>query len=49
VLLALAGAAAKAVGGLLALALVRPRRRVIPRGWLLASSAAASRPEDRFR
>jgi uncharacterized protein DUF3995 len=42
VLLALAAAVAKAVGGLLALALVRPFRRVIPRGWLLAGSAAAS-------
>jgi len=42
VLLALAAAVAKAVGGLLALALVRPCRRIIPRGWLLAGSAAAS-------
>jgi hypothetical protein len=42
VLLALAAAVAKAVSGLLALALVRPCRRVIPRGWLLAGSAAAN-------
>jgi len=33
-LLALGVAAAKAAGGLLALALVRPWGRVIPRGWL---------------
>jgi hypothetical protein len=33
VLLALAAAAAKAVGGLLTLALVRPWGRVILRGW----------------
>ena len=42
VLLALGAAAAKAAGGLLALALVRPWGRVIPRGWLLAGSAGAS-------
>jgi hypothetical protein len=36
VLLALGAAAAKAAGGLLALALVRPWGRVIPRGWLRA-------------
>jgi hypothetical protein len=42
VLLALGAAAAKAVGGLLALALVRPWGRVIPRGWLRAGSAGAS-------
>ena len=42
VLLALAAAVAKAAGGLLALALVRPWGRVIPRGWLLAGSAGAS-------
>ena len=41
-LLALAAAAAKAAGGLLALALVRPWGRVIPRGWLRAGSAGAS-------
>ena len=39
-LLALAAAAAKAAGGLLALA--RPGGRVIPRGWLRAGSARAS-------
>jgi hypothetical protein len=37
--LALGAAAAKAAGGLLALALVRSWGRVIPRGWLLAGSA----------
>ncbi len=42
VLLALAAAAAKAAGGLLALALVQPWGRVIPRGWRLAGSAGAS-------
>ena len=42
VVLALAAAAAKAVGGLLALALVRPWGRVIPRRWLLIGSSAAS-------
>jgi uncharacterized protein DUF3995 len=42
VLVALAAAAAKAAGGLLALALVRPWGRVIPRRWLLAGSTAAS-------
>ena len=42
VLLALAAAVAKAAGGLLALALVRPWGRVIPRRWLLAGSAGAS-------
>jgi Protein of unknown function (DUF3995) len=42
VLVALAAAAAKAVGGLLALALVRPWGRVIPRRWLLIGSSAAS-------
>ena len=42
VLLALGAAAAKAAGGLLALALVRLWGRVIPRGWLLAGSAGAS-------
>jgi hypothetical protein len=42
VLVALVAAAAKVAGGLLALALVRPWGRVIPRRWLLAGSAAAS-------
>jgi uncharacterized membrane protein len=42
VLVALAAAAAKVACGLLALALVRPWGRVIPRRWLLAGSAAAS-------
>jgi len=42
VLIALAAALAKAAGGLLALALVRPWRRGVPRRWLLAGSAAAS-------
>ena len=42
VLAALAAAAAKVAGSLLALALVRPWGRVIPRRWLLAGSTAAS-------
>jgi len=42
VLLALAAMAAKVVGGLLALALVRPWGRVLRRLWLLIVSAAAS-------
>ena len=42
VLIALAAALAKAAGGLLPLALVRPWGRVVPRRWLLAGSAAAS-------
>ena len=42
VLAALAAALAKAAGGLLALALVRPWGRVIPRRWRLAGSAGAS-------
>ena len=42
VLVALAAVAAKVAGGLLALALVRPWGRVVPRGWLLLSSAGAS-------
>lgn len=42
VLLALAAALAKVAGGLLALALVRPWGRVIPRRWLLTGSAGAS-------
>jgi hypothetical protein len=42
VLAALALAGAKLAGCLLALALVRPWGRVVPRGWLLLGSAAAS-------
>jgi hypothetical protein len=42
VLLTLAATAAKVVGGLLALALVRPWGRVLRRLWLLIVSAAAS-------
>ena len=42
VLVALAATLAKVVGGLLALALVRPWGRVVPRGWLLIGSAGAS-------
>jgi Protein of unknown function (DUF3995) len=42
VLVALALAGAKLAGGLLALALVRPCGRVVPRRWLLLGSAAAS-------
>ena len=42
VLIALAAAAAKAAGGLLALALVRPWGRMVPRRWLLIASSAAS-------
>src|SRR6516165_11136432 len=42
VLIALAATLAKMVGGLLALALVRPWGRMVPRGWLLAGSAGAS-------
>jgi hypothetical protein len=42
VLAALAAAAAKVAGGLLALALVRPWGRVIPRRWLLIISAGGS-------
>jgi Protein of unknown function (DUF3995) len=42
VLLAVVAVAAKAVGGLIALALVRPWGRVLPRLWLLIVSAAAS-------
>lgn len=41
-LAALAAALAKLAGGFLALALVRPWGRVIPRRWLLAVSAVAS-------
>ena len=42
VLIALAATLAKVVGGLLALALVRPWGRMVPRGWLLRGSAGAS-------
>jgi hypothetical protein len=42
VLLAVVAVAAKAVGGLIALALVRPGGRVVRRSWLLVVSAAAS-------
>ena len=42
VLVTLAAASVKAAGGLLALALVRPWRRMIPRRWLLTGSAGAS-------
>src|SRR6516165_1469877 len=39
VLIALVAALAKVVGGLLALALVRPWGRMVPRRWLLSGSA----------
>lgn len=42
VLVALVVTLAKVAGGLLALALVRPWGRVVPRGWLLIVSAGAS-------
>ena len=42
VLVAFAATLAKVVGGLLALALVRPWGRVVPRRWLLIGSAGAS-------
>jgi hypothetical protein len=42
VVLGLVTAAVKVAGGLLALALVRPWGRVLPRVWLLIASAAAS-------
>ena len=42
VLLAVVAVAAKAVGGLIALALVRPWGRALRRRWLLIVSAAAS-------
>ena len=42
VVVALAATAAKVAGGLLALALVRPWGRLVPRRWLLAGAAAAS-------
>ena len=41
-LVALAAAVAKVIGGLLALALVRSWGRVVPRRWLLIGSAGAS-------
>jgi hypothetical protein len=41
-LIALAATLAKVAGGLLALALVRPWGRKVPRRWLLAGSAGAS-------
>jgi hypothetical protein len=41
-LAALAAAAAKVAGGLIALALVRPWGRAVPRRWLLIVSAGAS-------
>jgi Protein of unknown function (DUF3995) len=42
VLVALAATVAKVAGGVLALALVRPWGRVVPRRWLLIGSAGAS-------
>ena len=42
VLVALAATGAKVAGGLLALALVRPWGRVVPRRWLLLGSTGAS-------
>jgi hypothetical protein len=42
VLVALAVTLTKVAGGVLALALVRPWGRVVPRGWLLIGSAGAS-------
>jgi Protein of unknown function (DUF3995) len=42
VLVALAATLAKVAGGLLALALVRPWGRAVPRRWLLTGSAGAS-------
>jgi hypothetical protein len=42
VLVALAAMLAKVAGGLLALALVRPWGRIVPRRWLLTGSAGAS-------
>ena len=41
-LIALAATLAKLVGGLLALALVRPWGRMVPRRWLLSGSAVVS-------
>jgi hypothetical protein len=41
-LVAVAAALAKVAGGLIALALVRPWGRVVPRGWLLIGSGGAS-------
>ena len=42
VLVAIAAVVAKVAGGLLALALVRPWGKVVPRRWLQISSAGAS-------
>jgi len=42
VLVALAATVAKVIGGLLALAMVRPWGRLVPRRWLLIGSAGAS-------
>ena len=42
VLVALAATVAKLAGGVLALALVRPWGRIVPRQWLLISSAGVS-------
>src|SRR6266576_1230229 len=42
VVIALAATLAKEAGGLLALAMVRPWGRAVPRRWLLAGSAVAS-------
>jgi Protein of unknown function (DUF3995) len=42
VVIALAATLAKVAGGLLALAMVRPWGRAVPRRWLLAGSAVAS-------
>jgi len=39
VLVALAATVAKVIGGLLALAMVRPWGRLVPRRWLLIGSA----------
>src|SRR5215471_12547997 len=41
-LIALAATLAKVAGGLLALALVRPWGRMVPRSWLLSGSAGVS-------
>jgi hypothetical protein len=42
VLVAIAATVAKVIGGLLALAMVRPWGRIVPRRWLLVGSAGAS-------
>ncbi len=49
VLVALAAAVLKMAGGLLALALIRPWGRVLPRNWLLISSAGGQRAIGRIR